>query len=290
MAKTDVSENVASLDPDEMMAGGLKDDFRGRVTDAVYCKWDYDGAIEDPVLAVRLTMDVDEEDDPFIQHWSAGDLAAFVPSQDGREEADEGPYAVRVGKRPQLNNNTNYAHLMASILDAGAASGKFGRENLTSSLDCLVGLYAHWNRVPQKKRAGLAREDAPAEGQRARSRDVLVVTEVIDYGEKKAAKAKPATKPLPPKRPAPKVEEAEVVEEETATEANADLDARIQEAVVEALGENGGKLKKSKIPTVVLKAMAKDKDKSRAVKRCMEDDFLEGGPWEFDSGTATLTL
>ncbi len=293
MAKKDTPAEVASLNPDEMLAGGLKDDFRGKITEAVYCRWDYDGNIEEPVLGARLTIDVEGEDDPFVQVWSAGDLAAFVPSQDGKNPCDEdedGPYALRVGKRPQLNNNTNFAHLMSAIIDAGEASKKFTRKDLTASLECLVGLDAHWNRVPQKKRSGLATEEG---GENRRSRDVLVVTEVFGYGEAKSSSKKKDAKAekAQPSKKGKQDEDEDEEETEEEDEVEETLDDRLQTVILEALGENDGTLKKGKLAAIVIKAMAKDKEKSKAVKRCTEIDFLsdEDRPWTFDEDEGTIS-
>lgn len=289
MAKKEVSAEVASLNPNEMLAGGLKDDFRGKVIGAVYSRWDYDGNIEEPVLAAQLTIQVEDEEEPFVQHWSAGDLAAFVPSQDGKtpcEEDEDGPFALRVGKRAQLNNNTNFAHLMSALIDAGTASKKFTAKDLTASLECLVGLDAHWNRVPQKKRSGLATEE---EGDNKRARDVLVVTEVFGYGEAAGGKKKDAKATAAKGKKV--VEEPEEEEEEADEEVEETLDDRLQTVILEALGENDGTLKKGKLATIVLKAMAKDKEKSKAVKRCTEIAFLadEDRPWTFDEDEGTIS-
>lgn len=305
---------VASLNPDDFLQGGLKDDFRGRVITAVYAPWDYDGNIEDPVLAAQLTIqglddDGEEDGDPFVQNWSAGDLSAFVPSEDGRTPADDGeagPYALRVGKRAQLNNNTNFAHLMQSIIESGEASkGKhFTRENLTASLACLEGLDAHWNRVPQKKRSGL--RDAEEGETTKRSRDVLVVTEVYGYGDDKpAAKAKggksdaKAGKSAPPAKAAktsskPKKEEPEAEEEETegaGGETN-DLDTDLTAMITEALGEADGPIKKGKLVGIVVKAAGKDPRKAKMVKRVTEAEFLENedAPWTFDEDEGSISL
>jgi len=279
---------VASLNPDEMLAGGLKDDFRGRIIEAVYERWDYDGNIDEPVLAARLTIQPEDEDEPFVQRWSAGNLDSFVPSQDGKTPCDEdetGPFALKVGKRAGLNNNTNFAHLMSSIVDAGEASKKFTRKDLTSSLDCLEGLDAHFNRVPQKKRSGLVQ--AEGEEGRRRANDVLVVTEVFGYGEAETSKSgKKASKPNGQAGRATSKPEPE--EEETG--GGDDLDDKLQGVVMEAISEAGGKLKKGKLATEILKAMAKDKDKARAVKRVMEADFVEDGPWDFDEKTGILSV
>lgn len=295
MAKQQREEQpqVASLDPREMLQGGLKDDFRGKITEAVYTPWDYDGNIDEPVLGVRLTIQVEDEDEPFVQHWSAGSLESFVPSEDGKnacEEGEAGPYALRVGKRAQLNNNTNYAHLMNSIIDSGEASKKFGSKDLTASLECLAGLDAHWNRVPQKKRSGIQAE-APAEGDgggKRRANDVLVVTEVYGYreAEAKSSKGKAATSSKPngqagkvQSKPSPKEDEDE-----------GGIDDDLQAVVIEAIGDSGGKIKKGKLAGEVLKRMAKDPRKAAMVKRSTEAEFVGGGPWEYDEDTGILSL
>lgn len=272
MAKTKEKQSAAvSFDP-EQMSSGLKDDFRGTITEATYAPWDYDGNIDEPVLAARLRIEIEGEE-PIVQHWSAGDMEAFAPSEDGEEPCSEGgsgPYVVRVGKRTQLSGSTNFAHLMQSILDSGAASGHFTRDNLTHSLECLVGLDAHWNRVPQKKRSGMTGQ---GEG---KGKDVLVVTEVYGYGE-----AKPATKGK---------SKPETKEKGKPDEGNDDLDEKLQEIVIEALSDNNGKLKKTKLPALVLAAMGKSPQKAAAVQRVTKSDFLESGAWEYDEDSGTLTL
>lgn len=274
MAKKPAESAAVSFDPDAM-SSGLKDDFRGRITEAVYAPWDYDGNIDEPVLACRLTIAIEDEDEPFVNHWSAGDLNAFAPSQDGVspcEEGEVGPYAVKVGKRTAFSGSTNFAHLMKAIVDAGAASGKFDRSNLTNSLECLVGIDAHWNRVPQQKRSGMVGQ---GEG---KPKDVLVVTEIFGYGEEELPKAKAGKAAAAPKtnsKPAAKDE-------------GGDLDERLNDIIVEALAE--GKLKKSKLPSLILSAMGKDPQKAAAVQRVTKADFLEAGPWEFDADSGTLSL
>lgn len=293
MAKKEAPQ-VASLNPADMLSG-LKDDFRGVIKEAVYCAFDYDGNVDKPVLAGRLTIEIEGEDDPFVQHWSAGDLAAFVPSEDGKtpageggdsvEDFGEGEFALKVGKRAQLNNNTNWAHLIGSIIDSGEASEHFKATDLKPGLSSLVGLDCQWNRVQQKKRAGLMDEEG---GEKKKSRDVLVVTEVFGYGESDGKKKK-AAKAASAKGKA----KAEPEEEEEAEEPEVDeFDAELAAAVLEIVSEADGSLKKSKLGMAVMKKFAKDpKAKAKAVKRCTEDDFLSdvlptvGVSFDEDSGT-----
>jgi len=289
MAKSrerEAEPQVASLNPDEFLSGGLKDDFRGTITEAVYAPWDYDGNISDPVLAVRMTIKVEDEEEPFVQHWSAGNLDAFVPSQDGKtpcEEGEVGPYALKVGHRSALNNNTNFAHLLGAIIDAGAASKKFDKSALTASLECLEGIDAHWNRVPQKKRAGLVPTET--EGKRSGGRDVLVVTEVFGYREnKKAAKGGAKGGSSAPEKAKGKAQVQEAGGES--------LDERLSDALVEIISTAGGTIRKSKLAPLVLKAFAIDKDKSKAVMRCTQAEFLEqdDAPWTYDEDEGTLSI
>lgn len=285
---------VASLNPDDMLQGGLKDDFRGKITEAVYCRWDYDGNIEEPVLAARLTIEAEDEDEPIVQHWSAGNLDAFVPSLDGKEPCDDdevGPYALRVGKRAQLNNNTNFSHLMSSIIDAGEASkGKhFTRKDLTASLACLEGLDAQFNRVPQKKRSGLTAAEGE-DGEKKRGRDVLVVTEVFGYGDdepkKGSGKSKVSSKS---KKAADEDDDEDEAPTKGKKSKGGDIDDDLQELIKEAIDEAGGKLKKSKLAGIVVQAWAGDpKKKSAGVKRVADEDFLQAGPWNFDEDTGIL--
>lgn len=307
MAKTQKVAEVASLDPGEMLQGGLKDDFRGKVMEASYAPWDYDGNIPDPVLSAQLSIqplddDGDPEGDPLVQNWSAGDLANFVPSEDGKSPCDDGeagPYALRVGKRAGLNNNTNFAHLMESILDAGEASkGKFfTRQNLTASLECLVGLDAHWDRVPQKKRSGLNADTAEGEEGSNRKKDVLVVSEVYGYGKKsgkvvagKAGKSAPPAKTK--SKAAPEPEEDEEGTEADESEISED-DSDLRDMVVKIIAEAGDKgIKKGKLVGAVVEAAGKDKRKAAFIKRCTEPSFLEadGVAWTLDEDTGVLTL
>ena len=304
MAKSPKQEPVAvSLNPKDMISAGLKDDFRGKIVEASYAPWDYMGNIEEPVLAAKLTiqeMDDDgaditegEAEGKITQYWSAGDLAAFAPSLDGKEptdgegmELEEGPFLVRVGKRAALNNNTNFAHLMRSVLDSGTAAKKFTEEQLTPSIECLVGLDAHWNRVPQAKRPGLVDDS-----EKKRSNDVLVVTKVYGYGTAKAAKAvKAKGKPAPP--PDDDDEDAIEEDEDTGTEVSP-LDQETAEAVLEILGDApGNKIKKGKLPMAMLKVAAKSKNKSKMVKRCSELDFLGNSElgWQFDEDSGMLWI
>lgn len=306
--------SVASSNPDEMVQGGLMDDFDGLVTKARYCPWDYNGTLDHHVLGVGVTIQPynengEPEGDPFVQTYSAGDLEQFAPSMDGKLPVDlqaesetgeeyEGIYALRVGSKAQLNNNTNWAQYVMALLEAG-----FDRGLLTPAVTWLEGVFGHWNRIPQKKRAGLVQ--AESEGQRRRN-EILVITELKEVPTVKVAK--PGPKGIVPKSPVPPVTAVpkgktpvvqaaaeQVIEEaEAAAEAVADpFDAKLYDIVAEAVtaaGEAG--LAKGKLAGSVIRKVA-GTEKAKAVKRVGEVDFLESGgnegaQWVYDADSGTL--
>ena len=314
MAKKSGKPVFASLNPDDMMQGGLPTDFRGTVTSAAYVEWDYEGKIDTPVLAVKLTIqpaEGEEIEEAITQHWSAGDLETFVPADEDGERVEEGEYAMRVAKRAEMSNNSNFAHLMKAILDAGeAAKGKpFTRKHLTGKISDLVGLDAHWDRVPQKKRSGMVDLDEEEGGEKKRSRDILVVTEVFGYDPESVGKPSKAKKKVaeedededeaPAKKPVKKVakdededEEAETEEDEDEESEESPLDATLSKAIKKEIVKAGGSLKKGKLATLVLKAFATDKLKNKYVARSAEEEFLSDAarPWAFDEDTGVLTV
>jgi hypothetical protein len=272
-AQTQVQEApvaVASMNPDNMATGGLKDDFDGEITKVRLVPWDYDGKIDHHILAVAVTIQPDGEE-VFTQHYSCGELEHFQPSKDGKTPVDleggegedlEGVYALRVGRRDQLNNNTNWAHFIGAALDAG-----FPKENLGAAVTFLEGTYGHFNRIQQKKRSGIVTQQA--EGQQARRSDILVITELKDKpaGAKTSAKAAPATA-----KPA----------------AASGLDDRLREVVTEAVLASDDGIAKSKLAGIVIKAF-QGPDKARAIKRVNEVEFLESSEtWVYDADSGTL--
>lgn len=284
VAKKKAPAAVASMNPDNMASGGLADDFDGEITKVRFVPWDYDGKIDRHVLAVAMTIVPDEDSDleEFIQVYSAGDLDHFAPSMDGEEPVDldegeeedlEGIYALRVGRREQLNNNTNWAHFIGAAIDAG-----FPQEDLGASCDCFEGIRAHFNRVPQKKRAGIMQSDE--EEDQPRRNDILVISEILE-AESKAKKAKGAkTKAKGAK--AKKGSKAKASDD-------GDLDDEIAAVIVAALEDFEDGMPKSKIPSFVIKAF-KGKAKAAAVKRATDVEYLSGreSDWVYDEEDGVL--
>lgn len=136
--------------------GGLFDDFDGTILEMLFVEWDYDGKYDPSFfLAVEIRNDEEEEAgeeagakmNPFVQHYSAGDLGDFTPSADGKE-------AVPVGSKTGLSKSTNaYAFLM-SILDVGLVDP----ESVGNSVEAFEGISAHFKRQDQPDRKGLKKE------------------------------------------------------------------------------------------------------------------------------------
>jgi hypothetical protein len=270
---------VASMNPDNMLSAGLADDFDGTIKQARLVPWDYDGNLDHHILAVRLDIEPDEDQDqePFSQHYSAGELDHFVPSLDGETPTDlesedeedwEGVYALRVGRRQQLNNSSNWAHWVGATIDAG-----FPVEELEADVSCFEGLYGHWNRIPQRKRSGIVVEE---EG--GRQRMILVLTEIHEKAKPKVGKSKAKDKSATKGKAA-----AKPVAD--------DLDERLSEVVLGALADNDGTLPKTKLPGVVIKAFD-GKEKAAAIKRVADVKFLgaDDAAWTFDADEGVLTL
>ncbi len=262
------------MNPDDMISGGLPDDFDGTITRVRLTAWDYDGNIDSHVLAVAMDIEPAEDSDldAFTQYYSAGRLEDFVPSMDGEEASDldsedeedwEGLIAIKVGRKDQLNNNTNWAHFLRALVEAGFDGSEIG-----SSVDFLEGLTAHFNRIPQKKRAGII--TATDDDGKPRSSDILVVSEILESApaKKKGKKGKKGAAKKGGKKGGKKKEGVEAEDD--------DLDERIVEVLVAAIDANDGELPKSKIPGAIFKGGFTGKDKRAAVKRAVEPDFLEG--------------
>lgn len=265
MAKTATDSPFASLLPDEMVSGGLADDFDGVVREARYAPFDYNGTIEEPVLAVRLKIErlgLDagaDDDDRFIeQYWSAGSMDHFRPSMDGKEptsgrgmEMEAGVYAIRVGTRTALANNTNTAQLMRSLLDA-----QFPRDKFSPDVRFMEGVKGHWNRLPPDKKGGQFKDQTPEQAAKASKRDVLCLTRFD--GIEAAGKVAGAATPTAAK-----------------STGSGGVDAKLVEIVKSVVKPGAAAIKKTALSGAVLKAAKGDKDVNAMVKRVTTTDFLE---------------
>lgn len=263
----------ASWRPDDMVAGGLIDDVDARIVSSRLVEWDYQGKIENPVLALKVEFQpLDEKGqtsgDPVEQHFSAGELSKFQPSPDGKR-------AVPVGNSKNLNNNSNAALFVISAVTAGFPPDKIGDD-----VSVLEGMVCHVNRVTQPKRRGLAQQQT---GDRAP--EVLVITKIHSLPwEKKAIATTTKAAPRPaaaPAAPAPASAPA-------AAEVSDDVLVEMYTAIGEVLASNGGKLERAKLQMAMFKQLNATKSKNRtAILNLVKDDAniaagAEQGLYRFD--------
>lgn len=275
---------VASMNPDDMIAGGLPTDFFGWVKRVRLVPWDYNGKVDHHVLAVAVDIVPDPDKSelpPFTQHYSCGSLENFVPATDpdtpvdldtwdGEDIAEvEGIYAYRVGRSEQLNNNTNWATFLANARDSGFAE-------ILDNVDCLEGLYGHFDRVAQKQRSGIVRPG----GEEKKADDILVLTEITDAP--KATKAKGGKKRT--------TKRAVSGKKAASGDGGNGLDEKIVNVLLVAIagaGDDG--LPFSRVPGLMIQEMGDDR--GAAVTRGTDKEFLASiDGIVYDPDEAVLTI
>lgn len=267
---------------DTMVKAGLVNDFDGEITEARYVRWDYDGKLDHDILAVRLTIQPDDPDvnkgEPVVQHYSAGDIKNWVPSEDGEEEADEGVYVAKGenGKQTGLPDSSNFAQFVGALEALGFNSDD-------PALSAMEGVRGHWYRVAQRKRAGMAASATGGEGGGdERQRTILVLTELAKGAAKKSAGATAAKgKPPAAKKAAPK-------DEEESGEDENDLESQVAASIAEKVGEEGT-LTVKEITSHIVKAF-KGPNMKPALKLAQDTEWLAGRDefaWDEDEETVT---
>lgn len=263
----------ASLNPADFTAGGLLDDVDVTFASVRFCEWDYNGAVDHPVLALLVSMeyqDADGKQATAEQYYSAGDLNRFVPSEDGS-------HAIAVGNAKGLAGGTNAATFLKSVFDAGFPIDRLGDGDVSK----LEGTVAHINRQAQQKRGGNI-SGKTTSGYEA---TVAVVTkihkmpwETAKAGSVNAAKA--VSKPNG--RVAPAQTQAPLEENEQADTGVQEEAAGILLAVLEA---KGGSVKKMGIAPGSFKLLAGNPSRSAILNLLASEDFLNLGEdygWTYD--------
>lgn len=304
---------LVSMDQDEFVAGGLPSDFDGEVIEARSVVWNYDNGNGPKVdettgqviytLAVRLTIKPDtpgEKD--YVVFQSAGDPTHFLPSMDGvtpspadETGCSEGIYFIRQGSKQQLTNNTNYAQFLNALKDAESQAPQLARKR-EADVRFLEGLYGHWDRIPQKRRAGMV--TAEATDAKRKSNDILVCTQL----KVKGATAAPAARPAPagpgappPARPAaaPPAPRPGAPTPAAPAVAAPDLDEALQGIVGTFLTGKTDWTPKGGLSALVMssKALAQPQ-KAKALTRITSVEFLaagqEAGLWFYDADQGLL--
>lgn len=253
--------------------GGLLDDVDALIKEARVEIWDYNGKVAVPVPALKLTLAVDGIDEDQLQYFSLGKATDWQPNEDGTG-------IVAIGKATGIVRSSNAMIFITSLVNAGFPENKIPEGDTVTWLE---GTKVHLSRVPAPKRGGVVK--APREDGRVFEDTVLTVSSIISFPwDKKGAKApagKPAAgKPATTKAPTPAP---------AAAEAGDDFDTRVSEVLMGIVAEHPEGLKKSTIPGLALKIVAKDADKNKVVTRIFQEDFLNlQNGWKYENGMVTL--
>jgi len=247
----------ASLKPSDAASGFSLDDVDGtlvtlRFTDEPPPQY----VPQDPTLFLEVSFTGKDFED-CSQHYSAGKLARFVPSEDGLRAvpADEDDYDDDGNPNISLVKSTNAILFLKSIVDNG-----FDEEKIGDEVDVFEGLDVHLRQVPQPKRGGL---DAVG----ADPKPILLVTKINALpGEKKKGKRKATSKKAAP------------------VEASGDVTEKAINTVIAAVAVSENGLKKKDLLIEIFKALAKDDDRNEVVALVKTDEFLENGPWTYEDG------
>lgn len=267
MTKPNEDVTVASCLPDDMVAGGIADDFDGTIVGVDYVLYDFNGKFDKPELCGRLTVRRDgpemegaeEEDRMVVEHQLAAGSEYFVPSEDGVTQSEKGGFALRVGQATSLRNNTSWAQYLRSMIEAEA---KF-RTIWKPDIRFMLGTRAHFNRLPEEKKPGEVKKVEAGK----KKRDVLCVTKVHQL---------PGTSAVVPNASGPKPSAAPskpAAASSTAPSGGGSIDEKLL-ALLDRVVAPGASMMKSALAGLVVKEAKGDKDVQKMVKRVGEVDFL----------------
>lgn len=274
-----------SLNPATFVEGGLVDDIDALILDSRFTLYDYEGKSEKgPGLCLGLEVQpLDANGQPdgksFAQYYSAGDKKYFTPSQDGSE-------LVPVTDKTALNNQTNTAQFLASLITAGFPVNLLE----TGRATVLIGLKLHFMRQAQKKRAGLSARP----GKEEKESSILLCSRIISLPSAGAgagvrplgvqsAPASTITGSAPPPSPVVAAHPVQPINGGAlggATPApatgNPQVDALAEEILIGILAESGGGVTKKDMLTKAFQSSTLQGNplKKEVVQRIYQDEFL----------------
>lgn len=246
--------------------GGLKNDFDGTIKSARFVEYDYNGK-SDAILAVCLEIVPDDGEVIQPDYISAGKLEFFRPSTNGHG-------AVKVGKATELSDSSN----LKSFRDALVALG-FPEDKLdTGDITVIEGGNYHFNRKPQKERAGQTKTAAQIEREKKYGPPTQLLPTAINTlpGEKKKGSSNTNAKPA-------------TAAAASSSSASGETD-RATEVLLEILSSKGGKVDKKDLPSLAFKIGTDNVEKKMLARVLFNEDFLksESAPWSYDGATITL--
>jgi hypothetical protein len=259
-----------SLKPSDAIAGGGGlNDADVTITQARFRLWDYNGAIQVPVLGLSIDFET-EDGGKANQVYSAGDTKHFVPSDDGRQ-------AIPVGKLEGLNENTNCMAFLASLVNSG-----FPEDKLGDDISVIEGTKVHIDQVPQPKRPGVSGGD--------KNKTLGIVTKLLGLPNEgtKAGKAKVS-------KAATKGQPVAQTQASPATNGAEDPDAIHGETVghiLSILAAKGGSVEKKALSNELFKLVQKDPNRNKIMALGFKDEFLNGAmgevPFSYNGTTIAM--
>lgn len=284
--------NSVSFMPEDMVQGGLADDFDGTITRARFKPWDYNGNLDHHVLSAELTI-LTADGDTVVQNYGAGDLQHFVPSKDGVNPVDldngadeelEGLYIVKTGKRSQLATGSNWYLFLSSAIDSGLPKELLQRSNISD----LEGVQGHFDRLAQPKRSGL-KVQPNKDGKQEREKMYLALTRYDGKVEVAAAATTGGGKSAGATKTAGKAAAAGKAATTAAPAADDAFQAKLAEFVLNVVAE-AGELAKGKLPGMFVKAFS-GTERATAIKLAGNVDFLgsiDGTVYDPETGVLTI--
>lgn len=251
----------ASLNPDDAGAGGLAiDDVDCTIKELRFVDdFDYGGKVSPMPLSLRAIFESPDFSEDQVQHFSAGSLDRFEPSDDGlcavpAEGQDDTILLIKT---------TNALLFITSLTDSG-----FPKDKIADEVDVFEGTEVHIRQVPRPKLRGIDREgDA--------QKTILAVTKIhkLPWEKKGKGKGKAASKS---KKAEPE-------------EASSDITDKAVETVMAAVTASENGIVKKDLLVEVFKAMAKDEDRTAVVRLIKDNAWLSDGPWTYDEETETIS-
>ncbi len=253
----------ASLNPDDAGAGGLAiDDVDCTIKELRFVDdFDYGGKVSPMPLSLRATFESKEFAEDQVQHFSAGSLDRFEPSEDGlcavpAEGQDDSILLIKT---------TNALLFITSLTDSG-----FPKDKISDEVDVFEGTEVHIRQVPRPKLRGIDREgDA--------EKTILAVTKIHKLPWEKKGKGKKAA--------AGKGKKAAAEPEEASSEVS---DKAVETVMAAVTASENGILKKDLL-VEAFKSLAKDEDRTAVVRLIKDDAWLTDGPWTYDEETETIS-
>ncbi len=210
----------------------------------------------------------------------------------------------------QITHNTNIAFFIAKALDA-----KFPVNKVDNDIRFLEGCRGHFVRIDGPDREGLKKKGGGSENSQNDGK-ILVMTDFYGFenekggkGEvkssmttttamKKSASSSSSSTPASKRSSTPAVEDLEEEEveeqnEETSEEVSEgggdDFDSEVENAILNILAKNKGKIKRTALSPLVMREFSDGDSKALALTR-LEAVLANGEGWTYDEETKILSL